>query len=410
MLNKKEKTDFYVVSITLAAVAAALLLMRIVVNLINTALIETGIPEWETDMIIDLIFTSIVQIGICFALPLLIYRFALKKSFKRVFAFSNFRKTKPINYLLVILIGIVAFFVSSGISSIWISTLSGFGYTYTSSSSSVPVVFNVGYFLLTLFLTAVLPAFCEEFLNRGGFLTVLRERFSTLTVILLCGLEFGLFHANIDQVFYTACFGMLLAFVVIKTGSIFPAMIIHFLNNGISVVISFIDDYAPESFLQSFNVVFGGIGFLIAFMISIPILVLLLLLLSRVNAETPGAVEPKPLRRVIRIDPYTGVVTDSMDNISRTATVDIDPFDGGPAPSDIDPFDGTPCPKQTTGRTIYSNSPFISDRQSRNVWIDEKWTRRKGSGIKKTETAFWIGAIVISSLATVFSLIWGFMI
>ena len=44
---------------------------------------------------------------------------------------------------------------------------------------------------------------------------------------------------HIDQFFYTSIIGMFLGFLVLSSGSIYPAMMIHFMNNAISTFMGF---------------------------------------------------------------------------------------------------------------------------------------------------------------------------
>ncbi len=107
----------------------------------------------------------------------------------------------------------------------------------------MPETFSAGTMVLTLVLTGVLPGFCEEFFNRGGLLKTVRGSYPFHFAIILMGLEFGLFHQNITQVFYTALFGAYMAFLALKTKSVFPCMIIHFVNNSFSVINDYCDEY-----------------------------------------------------------------------------------------------------------------------------------------------------------------------
>jgi membrane protease YdiL (CAAX protease family) len=133
--------------------------------------------------------------------------------------------------------------VTMFVSVYWQSLLSMMGYTASSGESLYPDVFNPLMFIGSLVLTAVLPAICEEFIMRGNFLNSLRHNFKSYGAVVLASVAFGLFHQNIDQLFYTAVFGGLAAFLVIKTGSVFPAMVVHFVNNTLSVLIGYADNY-----------------------------------------------------------------------------------------------------------------------------------------------------------------------
>ena len=92
-----------------------------------------------------------------------------------------------------------------------------------------------------LVLVALTPALCEEVLFRGVLLSGTRFHLSPFKVILLNGLIFGAFHvpsATVVRFLPSAVLGMLLAWVVLRTRSIFPGMLMHFLNNGAIVLLS----------------------------------------------------------------------------------------------------------------------------------------------------------------------------
>ena len=216
------------------AVALGLLASRIVANLTS---------DYLSDTMLDVIFTLLTQVVFLLVVPFLIYKLTLKKTCREVFEFSNFRKTSPWILLLCVPLGVCCIIATMGVSTIWYTILTLFGYS-SGSSTTYPETFSVWLLLLNIFLTGVLPGFCEEFANRGGFLTVMRGSFSAAQTILLCGLEFGLFHQNITQVFYTFMFGMLMATLCLYTRSVFPGMIVHFMNNTISVYLDFAEEYS----------------------------------------------------------------------------------------------------------------------------------------------------------------------
>ena len=83
--------------------------------------------------------------------------------------------------------------------------------------------------------TAVIPAFCEEFLFRGLVLSQLLP-YGKTTAVLGSALLFGLVHQNFGQFFYATIAGVVLALAVMESGSIWVGVIIHLLNNLISVI------------------------------------------------------------------------------------------------------------------------------------------------------------------------------
>ena len=83
---------------------------------------------------------------------------------------------------------------------------------------------------LNLLLGCVIAPVCEEYLFRGLLLNRLRpygERFA----VWASALCFGLFHGNFSQFFYACAIGVLFAGVVLKTGRLRQAMLLHALIN-----------------------------------------------------------------------------------------------------------------------------------------------------------------------------------
>lgn len=228
------KKQYRTVGIMTFVVSIALLVMRIITYYVQIGFINASLEGVYYDLLLDAIFTVPVQIGILLVFPFLLYKFALKKSPTMVLTFSGYRKCNIWVCLLAVLIGFFVIGVSYGLSIFWQIILILLGFD-PSGGSELPETFNFGYFILTVLLTAVLPAVCEEFTNRGGLLTTLRSCYSEKKTILLIAIAFGLFHQNITQLFYTMVLGGFLAYIVLKTGSIYPAMIIHFMNNFMSI-------------------------------------------------------------------------------------------------------------------------------------------------------------------------------
>jgi membrane protease YdiL (CAAX protease family) len=80
----------------------------------------------------------------------------------------------------------------------------------------------------------VIPAFCEEFLFRGVVLSSLMP-YGKSTAIVISAVCFGLMHGNFYQFLYTTVAGLILGAVYVMTDSIWPSMIIHMINNALSI-------------------------------------------------------------------------------------------------------------------------------------------------------------------------------
>jgi sodium transport system permease protein len=87
-------------------------------------------------------------------------------------------------------------------------------------------------------LIALVPGITEELTFRGVLLHGLRRRFGPWGLALVVGGIFGFFHFQIFRIPATAALGVVLSIVTIYSGSIFPAIAWHTLNNGLAVFLS----------------------------------------------------------------------------------------------------------------------------------------------------------------------------
>ena len=91
-------------------------------------------------------------------------------------------------------------------------------------------------FVVQIILMAVIPALVEEFIFRGLFYGTYRKC-GILKGALMSGLVFGLFHLNINQFCYAFVIGVVFAFLVEATGSIWSSVLAHFAINTYSITI-----------------------------------------------------------------------------------------------------------------------------------------------------------------------------
>lgn len=226
------------------------------------------------------ILNGLIQIGFMFLLPLFLYSLLNKQKVKTTFKDFRFNKINFKSVLICIGIGILVFFLNIAVSSFFSFILQLFGYHY-SSGSVVVASYPLWMFFVNLLITAILPGFCEEVAHRGLLLRGFKD-LGMKKAVILSALLFGLMHLNIEQFFYASLIGALLGFLTISTNSIFPAMIIHFMNNGISVYL----DYASANniflgdLLSQISSAISGSNFLIAMLVILLVLVVAIFLLS----------------------------------------------------------------------------------------------------------------------------------
>ncbi len=83
---------------------------------------------------------------------------------------------------------------------------------------------------------AVTPALCEELFFRGLILSGLR-RLGLWPALITCALLFGLAHSSVYRLLPTFFIGLLLSWLVWRTGSIWTGIVAHALNNGIAATL-----------------------------------------------------------------------------------------------------------------------------------------------------------------------------
>lgn len=87
-----------------------------------------------------------------------------------------------------------------------------------------------------VFLTAVIPAICEETLFRGFVQKSLEIKFRPYLSIFITSLFFGLYHFNPYGLIALVSLGFYFGFAAYKSNSIVVPMVLHFTNNFFAVL------------------------------------------------------------------------------------------------------------------------------------------------------------------------------
>jgi sodium transport system permease protein len=92
--------------------------------------------------------------------------------------------------------------------------------------------------LLTVLLAiALAPAVCEEVLFRGALLRGLAARIAPAAALGIASAMFAAYHFKPVQMLPTFTLGLVLGALSLRAGSILPAMLAHFLNNAMAIVV-----------------------------------------------------------------------------------------------------------------------------------------------------------------------------
>ncbi len=191
--------------------------------------------------------------------------------------FARYRKIKPFTgagftmpqgrgkarakyFILAAMLSFGLIFSFTELNNLFISFLRSLG--YAKEDMSIPND-ELWQYLIWLVAAAVLPAFTEEFLFRGyikrGF-----EGQSTVFSVLVGGALFCVFHQNPQQTPYQFLCGVVFALIAVKSGSLLPSILMHFLNNAVVLTFDYFSIGAMPKAVYILLVVLGGISFVAA--------------------------------------------------------------------------------------------------------------------------------------------------
>lgn len=119
------------------------------------------------------------------------------------------------------------------------------------------VLLQRGEIWFTLLTLALTPAICEEILFRGYVQRQAERGLGVAGGILFAGIMFGLYHLRPTQILPLSVLGLYLAFLCWSTGSLLPAMVVHFANNAFAVILAAYVRARPDldpSVIEQFDV------------------------------------------------------------------------------------------------------------------------------------------------------------
>ena len=140
-------------------------------------------------------------------------------------------KPKPMDFVLAVMLQF-GLFSLGGLNSWFVGFLESLGLKIPELTHPSLNGFGLYGVLLTV---AVLPAIFEETIFRGVLLKGLKS-FPWWAAALISGTMFSLFHQNPAQTIYQFFCGAAFALIAIRSGSILPTVVAHFLNNAFIIL------------------------------------------------------------------------------------------------------------------------------------------------------------------------------
>ena len=185
-------------------------------------------------------------VALTYYIPLLVVAFLLcrKEGIGLGKAFG-FHAVKPLTILLTIVTCIAMHSVSHLISSLTNLLFPSF---FEAASGEL----LGGSFFVNFVGVAMIPAFFEEFVVRGGMLNSYRSTGRLRAAVLLTAFLFGILHMNPTQFFYAFAMGIVIALLFVLTGSIWPGILFHFLNNAMAPIANLLEERYGEAFVSNY--------------------------------------------------------------------------------------------------------------------------------------------------------------
>lgn len=89
-----------------------------------------------------------------------------------------------------------------------------------------------------LVMLALVPGLCEELLFRGYAQRQFERWGGAASGVLLSGVLFGAYHLRPSQLLPLIVLGTYLAYLTWRTGSVWPAIVVHIMHNGLAVIVA----------------------------------------------------------------------------------------------------------------------------------------------------------------------------
>lgn len=100
---------------------------------------------------------------------------------------------------------------------------------------------NFGGFLINLLMVGLFAALGEELIFRGVLIPIFRDWFrSTHLAVIVTSLIFSAFHLQFYGIIPRFVLGLMLGYLFVWSGSLWIPVIIHFVNNGMAVLMSYL--------------------------------------------------------------------------------------------------------------------------------------------------------------------------
>lgn len=187
----------------------------------------------------DLISGLFITQYILILLPPILYLIIKKVNIKKALRLNSLRIK---HVLLIGAITILMYPAAVAANAIMMFLLSLLG---NLNIPELPTAENVQQYALLMFIISISAGICEEVFFRG-FILRGYEPLGKKKAIIISALMFGFFHFNLYNLAGPIVLGLVFAYLVSLTDSIFAGMVGHIVNNGFAVTLGYAMNYFAE--------------------------------------------------------------------------------------------------------------------------------------------------------------------
>lgn len=240
-MTRREKLTL---SFTSGAIGLCIIMFHFFGDLFVRIAKETSIIKYYNDSYIVFntvqIFFSLFMIVLPFAIGGLIIKLFIQKDvqllpLQKPNSGKLFTAALGISFLTLV--------VSNFVTSLFVLSAEGMGFQFDGGATVDPENFED--FLWQVLSTAVVPALAEEFAVRGVVLQSLRK-FGDTFAIITSAFIFAILHGNLVQAPFALMLGLVIAWLVIVTDSLWTGIAIHFMNNLYATIVTALSVFLPE--------------------------------------------------------------------------------------------------------------------------------------------------------------------
>lgn len=231
----------------------ALLLVVLIQNVLVVALAVVGKIDLYLDNEMFQSSFDIILTVFGMLLPFMLMGKKMKKVSGEAEPVPLGKPTGALDFLLAVVAGVGICFAANFVTSIVTAVMALFGLEPSAPEIAMPDG-PLG-IALSFARIAIIAGVVEELSLRGHVMGNLRK-YGDAFAILMSAFVFGFMHGNLIQTPFALVAGIGLGYLSVKTNSLWTGIVIHIINNAVSVFFTYLYDYLPE---ETVNILYAAL-------------------------------------------------------------------------------------------------------------------------------------------------------